>query len=71
MDVLGAAAPDIHEHTGALVPPDPEDSQWARIEELLRSKYGEGEGTPVLSHETAPELSIQSDPGLINLVRIS
>ncbi|MFF4274662.1 recombinase family protein [Streptomyces sp. NPDC001536] len=122
-----------HEHTGTLVPPDPEDSQWARIEELLRSTYGahhfrssldlrsalegmlhrlrtgilwrdlperfgapgkvrprqrawlvdgvwteivellnrEGEGTPVLSHETAPELSIQSDPGLINPVRIS
>ncbi|MGW7205160.1 recombinase family protein [Streptomyces sp. NPDC054837] len=122
-----------HEHTGALVPPDPSDSQWARIEELLRSTYGahhfrspldlraalpgmlhrlrtrilwrdlperfgaprkvrsrqrvwladgvwkevvellngEGGGTPVLGCETAPELSIQSVPGSINLVKIS
>ena len=29
-----------HERTGALVPPDPTDSQWARVEALLRSKYG-------------------------------
>ncbi|MEV7981681.1 recombinase family protein [Streptomyces sp. NPDC086519] len=29
-----------HERTGTPVPPDPTDSRWARIEELLRSKYG-------------------------------
>ncbi|MEW2403842.1 recombinase family protein [Streptomyces sp. NPDC046862] len=28
-----------HERTGVPVPPDPTDSQWARIEELLRSRY--------------------------------
>ncbi|MEU9169998.1 recombinase family protein [Streptomyces sp. NPDC048420] len=114
-----------HERTGVPVPPDPTDSLWARIDELLRSRYGPhhfrspldlraaltgmlhrlrsgilwrdlperfgapgkvrlrqrtwladgvweeivqilvegGEGTPVLSHGTAPELSISS--GLI------
>ncbi|MDX3246158.1 transposase [Streptomyces sp. ME18-1-4] len=113
-----------HERNGAPVPPDPTDSLWARIDELLRSRYrphhfrspldlraaftgmlhrlrtgilwrdlperfgdfrkvrlrqrtwladgvweeiveilGEGgEGTPVLSHGTAPELSIRSGP---------
>ncbi|MGW0761596.1 recombinase family protein [Streptomyces sp. NPDC002814] len=29
-----------HERTGTPVPSDPTDSQWARIEELLRSRYG-------------------------------
>ncbi|MEV5957802.1 recombinase family protein [Streptomyces sp. NPDC051987] len=29
-----------HESTGTPVPADPTDSQWARIEESLRSKYG-------------------------------
>lgn len=29
-----------HERTGTPVPPDPTDSRWARIEQLLRSKYG-------------------------------
>ncbi|MFG3020469.1 recombinase family protein [Streptomyces sp. NPDC048254] len=28
-----------HESTGTLVPPDPADSQWHRIEELLRLRY--------------------------------
>ncbi|KUO15094.1 recombinase family protein [Streptomyces dysideae] len=28
-----------HQRTGTLVPPDPTDSQWDRIEELLRSRY--------------------------------
>ncbi|MGW2424185.1 recombinase family protein [Streptomyces sp. NPDC001709] len=28
-----------HERTGTLVPPDPTDSQWSRIEDLLRSRY--------------------------------
>ncbi|MGN5380368.1 transposase [Streptomyces lasalocidi] len=28
-----------HERTGTPVPPDPTDSQWARIEDLLRSRY--------------------------------
>ncbi|NEB02921.1 recombinase family protein [Streptomyces sp. SID13726] len=113
-----------HEHTGAPVPPEPTDRLWARIDELLRSRYRphhfrspldlraaltgmlhrlrtgilwrdlperfgdfrkvrlrqrtwladgvweeiveilgeEGEGTPVLSHGTAPELSIRSGP---------
>ncbi|MFE1841292.1 transposase [Streptomyces sviceus] len=113
-----------HERTGALVPADPTDSLWARIDELLRSRYRphhfrspldlraaltgmlhrprtgilwrdlperfgdpgkvrfrqrtwladgvwaeivgilseEGEGTPVLSHATAPALSISSGP---------
>ncbi|WP_333492227.1 transposase [Streptomyces camelliae] len=27
-----------HERTGTPVPPDPTDSQWARIEDLLRSR---------------------------------
>lgn len=29
-----------HERTGTPVPPDPTDSQWARVEELLRSQDG-------------------------------
>ncbi|MEU5596011.1 transposase [Streptomyces sp. NPDC020298] len=28
-----------HERTSTLIPPDPTDSQWARIEGLLRSRY--------------------------------
>ncbi|TQK96167.1 putative transposase of IS4/5 family DUF4096 [Streptomyces puniciscabiei] len=29
-----------HERTGTPVPPDPTGSQWVRIEDLLRSRYG-------------------------------
>ncbi|MCX4457196.1 transposase [Streptomyces sp. NBC_01340] len=28
-----------HQRTGKLVPPDPTDSQWQRVEQLLRSRY--------------------------------
>ena len=113
-----------HERTGTLVPPDPTDIVWARVEEFLRSRYRphhfrspldlraaltgmlhrlrtglmwrdlpecfgdlrkvrlrqrtwladgvwaeivgilseEGEGAPVLSHATVPELSVRSGP---------
>jgi transposase len=118
------SAAQWHERTGVLVPADPTDSPWDRIDELLRSRYRphhfrspldlraaltgmlhrlrtgilwrdlperfgdpgkvrlrqrtwladgvwaeiveilgeEGEGTPVLSHGTAPALCISSGP---------
>jgi hypothetical protein len=127
------SAAQWHERTGVPVPADPTDSSWARIDELLRSRYrphhfrspldlraaltgmlhrlrtgilwrdlperfgdprkvrfrqrtwladgvwaeimellGDGEdGTPALSHEGAPELSVRSGADVVNPVRIS
>ncbi|WP_095046729.1 transposase [Streptomyces sp. WM6386] len=44
------------------------DGMWTEIMELLNEAGG---GTPVLGYRNAPELRFQSDPGVVNPVRIS